>query len=132
MRAPNARDFEVVVPDVGRFKFGWRVMADEMRIQAEYARIVDGTTPTDWLHVLAGWMSTLKVLTVEAPAGWDLEQMDPLDDEVYLKLQKVFDALRDKELSFRGKSRNAGAQGGAGSVVNDGVLVPPQVQPAAD
>lgn len=103
MRTPNPRDFEVIVPDVGRFVFGYRVMRDETKIQAEYARIVDGTRPTDWLHILAGWLSVLKVLTVEAPDDWDLDEMDPHDDDEYAKLSKVFDALRAKEAYFRAK-----------------------------
>lgn len=103
MRKPGSRDFEVNVEGVGRFVFGYRVMVDEAKIQAEYARVVDGTTPTDWLHILAGWIATLKVLTVEAPEGWDIDEMDPLVDDEYEKLSKVFDALRAKESFFRRK-----------------------------
>lgn len=109
MRKPNPRDFEVVVENIGRFVFGYRVMADEFRIQAEYARIVDGAPATDWLHVLAGWVSTLKVLTVTAPEGWDIDQMDPLDAEEYAKISAVYDALRAKEDSFRGKPQKQSA-----------------------
>lgn len=105
MRKPNHRDFEVTVEGVGRFVFGYRVMADEFKIQAEYARVLDGAPATDWLHVLAGWVSTLKVLTVEAPEGWDIDEMDPLVDDEYAKLNTVFDALRAKEASFRVKTR---------------------------
>lgn len=108
MRQQNPRDFEVTVEGVGRFVFGYRVMRDEFKIQAEYSRVLDGSPPTDWLHVLAGWVSTLKVLTVEAPEGWDIDQMDPLDDDEYAKISKVFEALRVKEVSFRGKPGTPG------------------------
>ena len=128
-RMRNETDFDVSVEGIGSFAFGRRKMADEVAIQVEYARIIDGVTPTEWLALVAGWLSALKVLTVRAPAGWDIDEMDPLDDDTYAKLMKVHAALTAKERSFR-KGAKAGGQGaGAGSGEDSRVLVSPEVQP---
>lgn len=116
-RTPRSTDFTVPVENVGLFTFARRNMGDEMKIQVEYARIIDGATPTDWLGTLAGWMSTLKVLTVRAPDGWvDLDELDPFDPETYAKLNAVFKELSEKERSFRGKPAAAGEGNGASVV----------------
>ena len=103
MRTAHDTDFAVDVENIGTFIFGRRKMADEIRIQVEFARLTEGVTPTPWLELVAGWMSDLKILTVRAPDGWDVDEMDPLDDETYSKLLRVHAALREKENSFRGK-----------------------------
>lgn len=100
-RLPQPTDFTVKVPDVGTFVFAKRKMRDELAIQVEFARIIDGAEPTVWLQSVGGWLSTLKVLTVLAPDGWDLDEMDPLDEATYSKLSRVFEALTEKERSFR-------------------------------
>lgn len=134
MTRPSAKtDFFEDIPGIGNFSFARRSMRDELRIAAEYSRLTEGVEkPTDWLHIVATWISTLSVLTVTAPPGWDIEAMDPLDQESYDKLLAVHTALRVKEDSFRSsKSANSqAARPGNGEV--DGVLVPAQVQPAAD
>lgn len=100
-RTAQTTDFLVDVPGIGSFTFGKRRMADEIAIQVEFARIVDGVEPTAWLQAVGGWLSALRTLTVRAPAGWDLDEMDPLDDETYAKLNAVYTALIEKERSFR-------------------------------
>ena len=118
-RKGHQTDFDVTVEGIGTFTFGRRKMADEIAIQVEYARIIDGVQPTEWLALVAGWVSSLKVMTVRAPAGWDINELDPLDDESYAKLAKVHAALAEKERSFRkGDAPNgegAGQGGGADS-----------------
>lgn len=116
-RAPKETDFVVPVENVGQFTFGRRNMADEIKIQVEYARIIDGATPTDWLGTLAGWIATLKVLTVRAPDGWlNLDELDPFDPETYAKLNAVFGGLTEKERSFRRKPAAAGEASGSPAV----------------
>lgn len=110
-RAPSNTDFVVPVDGIGNFTFGKRRMADELSIQREYASILQGVEPTDWLQTMAGWFSVLRTLTVRGPDGWDLEALDPLDEDTYAKLHKVYTALRDQERSFRS------APGGAGEAV---------------
>lgn len=101
VRQARENDFPVKVDGVGTFTFGRRRMADEIAIQVEFARIIDGVEPTAWLQAVGGWMSTLKVLTVRAPDDWDLDELDPLDDATYAKLKLVYETLSEKERSFR-------------------------------
>lgn len=107
-------DFFVDVEDVGPFRFGKRTMRDEIKIQVEYARMIDGVEATQWLSLVAGWIAALKVLVVKAPDGWDIDSMDPLEDETYAKLGRVHSALINKERSFRsgkGQTDKAAGQG---------------------
>lgn len=103
-------DFTVTVDGIGTFTFGRRTMADEIAIQVEYARVLGGVTPTNWLDVLANWMAVLKTMTARAPDGWVLDELDPLEPETYAKISRVYDALTEKESSFRRQP----AQGGEG------------------
>lgn len=108
-RSPKPTDFTVDVPDVGRFTFGKRTMADELAIQREYADILQGIDrPTVWLDTMGGWLSALRVLTVSAPDGWDLDELDPLDEATYAKLSAVYEGLRNQERLFRGGTKPAG------------------------
>lgn len=112
-RIAKETDFTVKVEGVGSFTFGRRTMRDEIAIQVEYARIIDGVEPTAWLQAVGGWLSVLRTLTVRAPEGWDLDAMDPLDDETYARLNKVYEALVEQERSFRRGSKPAGQGSGA-------------------
>jgi hypothetical protein len=108
-RKPSPTDYPVSVPDVGTFTFGKRTMRDEVAIQVEFAKIIDGAPATEWLQAVGGWLSTLRVLTVRAPDGWDLDTLDPLDPETYARLNAVYEGLRTAEDSFRQGQRLAGA-----------------------
>jgi len=112
-RLPKETDFTVEVEGIGRFTFGRRTMADELAIQREFADILQGVEPTNWLSLVGEWLSVLRVLTVSVPAGWDTDEMDPLDDDTYARLNKVYKALRDQERSFRPGKAPAGETGGA-------------------
>lgn len=109
----NEKQYPIEVPGVGNFIFRRRVMRDEFRIGAEYSRLTEGVeTPVQWLDLIAAATSTLKVLTVEAPSGWDIEAMDPEDDATYAKIMEVYGALRAAEARFRGERGAAGQAGG--------------------
>lgn len=112
-RSPSDTDFTLSVEGIGTFAFGKRAMRDEIAIQVEFARLIDGVEPTAWLQAVCGWLSVLKVLTVRAPEGWDIDAMDPLDDGTYAKLSKVYEALAEKERSFRRGPKQASEAGGA-------------------
>jgi len=128
-----ATDFFVDVPGIGNFSFAQRMMRDEFRIAAEYSRITEGVeTPTSWLEIVGGWMATLKVLTVSAPDGWNLDEMDPLDQESYDNIRTVHQALRSKEHSFREGKKKGSETKRKGTGEGDGVLVSPEVQPGSD
>ena len=132
-RTPAPTDFYVEVEGIGTFSFAKRTMREEMRIGAEFSRYTEGLpVVTPWLDAVAGWMSTLSVLTVKAPDGWSLENLDPLDEDSYAKLARVHAALRLKEDDFRRQAKpgNQAARAGNGEVA--GVLVSEKVQPAAD
>ena len=132
-RLSNINDFTVPVEGIGAFTFAKRKLRDEMAIAAEYSRLTEGVdTPTPFLEAVAGWISTLKVLTVAAPDDWNIEDMDPLDAGTFAKLRTVHAALREKEGSFRGAGKKPGAAEGKALGADDGVRVPSPVQPAAD
>lgn len=94
-------DYTVPVEGIGTFTFARRTMQDEIAIQRAYADILGGVKPTEWLEIVGNWIAVFKVLTVYAPSDWDIEKMDPLDTETYAKMNRVYNELRDKELSFR-------------------------------
>lgn len=107
-RTPKETDFTVPVEGIGNFTFAKRTMADEIKIQVKYAEIIDGVEPTTWLTLVGSWISTLSVLTVRAPADWDIDELDPLDNETYAKLKLVFESLTEQERSFRRKPQATG------------------------
>lgn len=132
MRIASNTDFPVDVEGVGTFIFGYRKLADELRIQVEYARITESVPATVWLFNLATYMSALRVLMVKAPSGWDLEELDPLDENSFVQIERVFNELRAKEDEFRPHLRKASKAPGKTDVPDDGLLVSPEVQPAAE
>lgn len=109
-RIPKDTDYTVPVEGVGSFTFGRRKMVDEINIQREYANILAGVSATDWLGTVGTWIATFKVMMVRAPSDWDIDEMDPLDDATFEKMRRVYDALCDKELSFRRKP-GSGSEG---------------------
>lgn len=127
-RMPAKGDFSVPVGKLGTFTFARRSMEDEIKIQVEYARMIEGVEPTAWLSITCNWLATLKVLTVSAPSGFDVNDLDPLDEEVYVNMRDAYNALREKELSFRRKSGKAGEGERQAPVGDDGVLVSDKVQ----
>jgi hypothetical protein len=132
-RTPNpATDFSLDVEGIGKFMFAKRTMRDECECQVEFARIIQGVEPTQWLNIVGGALADLRTLTVVQPQGFDLETLDPLDAESYNRLVKVHNALRDKERSFR-RGNGAPSEGsGAESVQHNRVPVPAEIQPAGN
>lgn len=133
MRNPGRNDYELAVEGIGQFKFSRRSLGDELKVQVEYARITEGLMqPTPWLYSLGTWLSALRVLMVSAPDGWDMEAMDPLDDDTYDQMKRVYEAMREKEDSFRRKPGKASQATGPGDGQVGGVLVSEAVQPPAE
>lgn len=126
-------NFSVPVPGIGDFMFRRRSFRDGVKIRAEYEALTGGLAdPSEGLHLIASAWSAIKVLLVEAPASFNLEALDPDDDEAYARLIRVGAALFEKESSFRRPASQAGATAGPAGSGNNGVCVPPPVQPAAD
>lgn len=123
-----ATDFYVEVEGIGRFRFARRSMRDEFQIGAEYSRLTEGvSTPTPWLEHMATMVSNLKVLAVTVPADWDIDRMDPLDEESYSRIIKVHKVLREQEDSFRGRIGKAGKETGQDPGEDTAVLVPEEI-----
>jgi hypothetical protein len=114
--------YELHVDGIGTFTFARRTMRLEFKIQAEYSRLTEGVeTPTANLDYIAGVFSALRVLTLAAPEGWNLDDLDPLEQSDFEKVIRVHAALRDKEGSFRRKPAAAGAGDGPGNGGHDRV-----------
>lgn len=125
--------FSVPVPGIGDFTFRRRSFRDGIKIQAEYEALTGGLDePSDNLHLIASAWSAIKVLLVEAPASFNLEALDPDDDEAYARLVRVGAALFEKESSFRRPAAQAGAAARPAAGGDDGLRVSAPVQPAAD
>ncbi len=133
MTTSTQQQYTVDVEGIGVFHFARRTMRHEFRVQAEYSRLTEGVeTPTANLEIMAAVFAQLRVLTVLAPEGWDLDTVDPLDPEEYERLVRVHAAMRAKEGSFRRPSQANGQAAGPGNVGKPGVSVPPAVPAAAD
>jgi len=108
MRAAAQNDYQVQIDGLGSFTFGRRTMRDEFAIHAEYSRLTEGVeNPTYFLASFAEYFSVLKVLTVVAPGGWDIETIDPQEDASLAQMKSVYAALRAKEADFRSKPGTA-------------------------
>ena len=118
--APGSKQFVVDVEGVGVFTFARRNMRTELAIAAEFSRLSEGiATPSAFLETVGGWIATLKILTLKAPEGWDLDELDPLDDGNYARLMNVHAALRAKEDSFRRSPESGREDKRAGSGADD-------------
>lgn len=105
--------FALEVEGIGAFTFKRRRLRDGLAIQREYSDIMGAClTPIDGFVAAANWVATLRVLTVSAPDGWDLEAMDPDDDGDVKKMAAVYGALRAREDTFRGRAKPGGEAGG--------------------
>ncbi|HCE08542.1 MAG TPA: hypothetical protein DEQ40_08070 [Oxalobacteraceae bacterium] len=133
-RLPNSTtDFVVPVDGIGTFSFAKKSLRDQIAIESEYNRLTEGQdNVTTFLWNIASATASLKVLTIAAPHGWDVDALDPEDPESYINLMKVWGALRDKQASFRQAGKPAVQGEGQAPISDAGVLVPAQVQPGAD
>lgn len=94
----------VEVDGVGSFTFRRRTIKDQFRIEAEVGRMLGGPAPDDMLRAGALAYATLLILTTQAPDGWDLDELDPLNQEDTDKLFLVHRRLREVETTFREKA----------------------------
>ena len=132
MRERKTTDFCVDVEGVGRFTFARRTLRDDLAVATEYSRLIEGIdTPTEWLSILAGCVAALKVLTVTEPEGWNLLDVDPLDEDGYASILRVHNALRSAEARFRETRKESGARSGQEHGGNGAVLVSEEIQPSA-
>jgi hypothetical protein len=100
-------DFTVDVPGIGQFVFARRGVRDAFRIRGAYAQITGSHYTVDgrMADISALGFATIITLMVEGPKGFNIEALDPLEDEDFDKtIMKIFAALRDKEVSFSSKN----------------------------
>lgn len=124
----------VPVEGIGTFVFSPRRLRQEIAINVEFARLSEAVTLDGFTSMFVRAVAELKVLTLEAPDGWQPAQLDDLDaydDATYGRLLKVWHALTDKEESFR-RDRKASQTSGQGSGGELPPVVPQNLQPAAD
>lgn len=119
---------------MGTFYFRRRTMRDQLLMQAEFQRLAAGLDgPGQQAERMAAEaLATLPMLTVEAPPGWDYEELDPLDGRDWAKLGAIYGGLRTAEGKFRGGPAQERAGMGTGNGGDGGISVPPPVQPPAD
>jgi hypothetical protein len=96
--------FKVTVPEIGDFVFKRRNMRLGCAIMCEEARILGaGDAPIDeTTRLLVRAFASLKVQTVQAPEGWNLDEMDPDDTVSYRRLVEVWTTLRTAEDAAKG------------------------------
>lgn len=124
MHTPSPTDYVVPLPGIGDFTIARRMMADHLKINVEYSRITEGIKPSEWLDTLATCISVIKVLTVRAPDGWDIDRMDPFEAKTYQQILDLHTLIAEKEGSFRQKPTTGSASDGQGEVSKPGVVVP--------
>lgn len=134
MRDASSTDFFVDVPAIGRFSFARRTPREIYKIRANYNTLTEGYEDKKGnLETGAFMFSTLDVLMVSAPDGFDLDKLDPvMDDNWEDTVIDVFRALRAKELSFRPKPAEPVQRESAVDVEHVPTEVPAPVQPAAN
>lgn len=125
--------FPVDVEGIGRFMFAKRTIRREFAILSIHSDLVGGTaTPSPMLDDFASAFATIKGLLVQGPDGWDIESLDPLDDDTWTQISRIQGALRAREVAFRQGPNPAVQADSTQAVQDDRVLVPSEVQPAAD
>lgn len=103
-RAAKESDFPIDVDGIGRFKFARRTQKDRYLIRTYYGQLTNDNWQEDGTvgDMEAFMHTTIHVLVVEQPEGFSIDNLDPLlDDDIQKKLEKIYMALRQKELSFR-------------------------------
>lgn len=91
---------------LGEFIFRRRTLRDEFKIGAEYSRLTEGIdTPSRGLSYISEATANIKVLLVAGPDGWDLEKLDPLDQDTFTEITTIYKALQEREIFFRGERK---------------------------
>lgn len=94
--------FHVNVDGVGKFTFRRRTYELGLEIESRVLKSVGNDFQAHPVFVRAARKyQDLRVLTVDAPDGWDLTDMDPLDQDQIDQVEKVWEAFREAEDTFR-------------------------------
>jgi hypothetical protein len=117
-RTAKDSDFPVEVDGIGRFKFARRTQKDRYLIRTYYGQLTNDHWQEDGsvADMEAFMHATIHILAVEQPDGFSVDQLDPImDDDIHKKIEKIFLALRQKEVSFRPPTTPGIPAEGAGS-----------------
>jgi len=129
----KSETFEIDVEGLGKFQVKHRTQADYFAIEREYSELTGGiSNPSPMLETFAGVCSTLRVLVVQSPDGWDIDKKDLLLPDTRKELIDVFTALRGAEDRFRGIARDKSETSGSGNGEESGLLVSKEVQPTTE
>jgi hypothetical protein len=112
------RTYPVDVEGIGTFVFRRRTMEHRYAIAALALKIMGaggGGGETPHLGVLQSTekMAELQLLCVSGPDGWDIDALDPLDDEDCSKFEAVHKRFREAEETFRRELKAKRARVGA-------------------
>ncbi|MBI1207452.1 MAG: hypothetical protein GC191_09225 [Azospirillum sp.] len=107
-------------------------MRDQIKIEADIARTLDGPCDDGQLMQAAAAVATIDTLIVSAPEGWDASAIDPLDPKGVADLFEVFEGLRKAEDSFRKNARPQRPDVGPRTQRDDPLRVPAPVRPDAN
>lgn len=107
MTAPALLTFRV--DGIGEFEFRKRNFNDEATIEMATRHMLGGAALSgdDELRRFCRAISTLRILLVTKPDGWDLEELDPLDPDDVGSAMRAFGGLRAAEDEFRKRAKAA-------------------------
>jgi hypothetical protein len=105
--------FVVDVDGVGSFECRRRTMRVEVARQAEFCRLTEGlqSIPEEFAGV-CNFLAYLKVMIAKGPDGWDVDDVDPEDQEQLKKLREVHAAIQTAERRFRAGAKSDGQGSG--------------------
>ena len=98
--------FPVSVDGVGDFVFKRRSLDAQFKIEAAAVRFLGGETASDSLYRMAMSFATVSHLAVTVPDGWNIDEIDPLDNEQLDRVHLVFRRLRAAEETFRAGAKS--------------------------
>lgn len=99
--ALKARTHVVDVEGVGQFEFQHRTLTLQVGVEAIMNRMLDGPVSDERLLYVARAIATIKKLAIKVPEGFDLEAIDPIDENEVEGVLKAYGGLLDAEATFR-------------------------------
>lgn len=99
--ALKSRTHTVDVDGVGQFEFHHRTLTLQVGVEAILNRMLDGPVSDEKLLYVARAISTVKKLAIKWPEGFDLEAIDPIDENEVGSVLKAYGGLLEAEANFR-------------------------------
>ena len=99
--ALKSRTHTVDVEGVGQFEFSHRTLTLQVGVEAILNRMLGGPVSDDRLLYVARAISTVKKLAIKCPDDFDLDTIDPIDEDEVNGVLKVYGGLLEAEATFR-------------------------------